>query len=79
MAQLCTLRLLHALRGAWPPPAALRCLAFGAPAVGNAALAEHVRRQAWGRYFTSVALPGRWEMQASGAACIGKRRISFRL
>ena len=56
VAQLCTLRLLHLL-GALPP-AALRCVSFGAPAVGNAALAEHVTRQGWDSRFLSIALPG---------------------
>ncbi|PSC70294.1 lipase class 3-like [Micractinium conductrix] len=55
VAQLCTLRLLHLL-GALPP-AALRCVSFGAPAVGNAALAEHVTRQGWDSRFLSIALP----------------------
>ena len=55
MAQLSALRLLRA--GA----DALRCIAFGAPAVGDAALAALVRRQGWERHFTSVALPGACE------------------
>lgn len=64
VAQLSTLRLLRA--GA----DALRCITFGAPAVGDAALAALVRRQGWDSHFTSVALPGRWR---GGAACSGCR------
>ncbi|KAL4436737.1 hypothetical protein ABPG75_003876 [Micractinium tetrahymenae] len=56
VAQLCTLRLLRTLRS--PPPAEqLRCIAFGAPAIGNAALAGHVQQQGWGAHFMSIALP----------------------
>lgn len=58
MAQLCTLRLLHLLRGAPPPPTSLRCIVFGCPAIGNASLASHVRQQGWDDFFVSVALPG---------------------
>ena len=59
VAQLCTLRLLHALRRRLPSPAELRCVAFGAPAIGNAALAAHVRVQGWEPHFLSIALPGK--------------------
>lgn len=58
VAQLCTLRLLHALWSTAPPPAALRCIVFGAPPIGNAALADHVQREGWEPHFLSVALPG---------------------
>ncbi len=58
MAQLCTLRLLHTLRAAPPTPAAVRCIVFGCPPVGNAALAAHVEEQQWEDYFQSIMLPG---------------------
>lgn len=58
VAQLCTLRLLHLLRAAPPPADALRCIVFGCPAIGNTALAEHVRQQAWDAHFLSISLPG---------------------
>ena len=45
VAQLCMLRLLRTLRGALPPPTALHCIAFGAPAIGNAVLAAHVQQE----------------------------------
>ncbi|PRW33942.1 lipase class 3 family [Chlorella sorokiniana] len=57
VAQLCTLRLLHALRSALTPPAALRCIVFGAPPIGNAALAERVQREGWEPHFLRMALP----------------------
>ena len=57
VAQLCTLRLLRALHSQ-PPASELRCIVFGAPPIGNAALASHVQRLGWGPHFTSIALPG---------------------
>ncbi|KAL4423258.1 hypothetical protein ABPG77_004527 [Micractinium sp. CCAP 211/92] len=56
VAQLCTLRLLRALQSR-PPVEQLRCIVFGAPAIGNAALAAHVQREGWSAHFTSIALP----------------------
>jgi pimeloyl-ACP methyl ester carboxylesterase len=58
VAQLCTLRLLRLLRGAPPPPRELRCVVFGAPAIGNSALAGHVASQGWDQHFQGIALPG---------------------
>jgi alpha-beta hydrolase superfamily lysophospholipase len=58
VAQLCTLRLLHLLRAAPPPADALRCIVFGCPAIGNTALADHVRQQAWDAHFLGISLPG---------------------
>ena len=58
VAQLCTLRLLHTLHPAPSPPTVLRCIVFGSPAIGNAALADHVRRLGWGAHFRSIVLPG---------------------
>lgn len=57
VAQLCTLRLLRALQSR-PPVEQLRCIVFGSPAIGNAALAAHVQREGWSAHFTSIALPG---------------------
>ena len=68
VAQLCTLRLLHALQAVPPPLAALRCFAFGAPPIGNAALAARVRHEGWEPHFLSVALPGeRWQQASCGS------------
>ena len=59
VAMLSTLRLLAAL--AQPPPTQqLACIGLGMPALGNAALAEHVHRQDWNRFFIHLALPGLW-------------------
>ena len=58
VAQLCTLRLLHTLHPAPPPATALRCIVFGSPAIGNAALADHVHRLGWEAHFRSIVLPG---------------------
>jgi hypothetical protein len=55
VATLVTLRLLAALP-APPPPGALACACFGSPALGNAALAEHVAAQGWAAYFSSYVL-----------------------
>ena len=53
-----TLRLLHTLHPAPPPATALRCIVFGSPAIGNAALADHVHRLGWEAHFRSIVLPG---------------------
>lgn len=54
---LCTLRLLRAL-GDHATRASIRCITFGMPAIGNAALANHVSLLGWTRCFTSFVLPG---------------------
>jgi len=36
----------------------VRCVAFGAPALGNAALARLVAARGWDRHFYSLTLPG---------------------
>lgn len=68
VAALCTLRLLAALPRP-PPPAHLRCLSFGCPAFGNAALAAHVHEQGWDAYFYSYALPGKCTFYESSNMC----------
>lgn len=68
VAQLCALRLLHALRAAPPPPDALRCIVLGAPAIGNAALGRHVEEAGWAARFVSVALPGKLSCTAPSHA-----------
>lgn len=56
VAVLCTLRLLRQLPSGCIPP--VRCVCFGSPAVGNAALARLVTDSGWEALFHSVALPG---------------------
>lgn len=56
MATLATLRLLSTL-GCPPPPPALRCICYGMPPLGDAALAALVDTRGWGPYFRSYALP----------------------
>lgn len=55
VAVLCTLRLLRYL----PQDAAVRCIVFGTPAIGNAALADLVSSRGWQAHFSSIALQGR--------------------
>lgn len=57
VAVLCTLRLLRAL-GDSVARASVHCITFGMPAIGNAALANHVSLLGWNRCFTSFVLPG---------------------
>jgi hypothetical protein len=56
VAELVTLRLLAAAP-TLPGPSRLRCVSFGTPALGNAALAQMVESKGWGAYFSSYALP----------------------
>jgi len=57
VAVLCTLRLLREL-GSLGKLGHVRCITFGMPGVGSAALAEHVRQQNWDTCFISYATPG---------------------
>lgn len=56
VAVLCTLRLLRAL-GDHTGGASIRCITFGMPAIGNAALADHVSLRGWHHCFSSFVLP----------------------
>ena len=57
VAVLCTLRLLRGL-GDNAAQRSVRCITFGMPAIGNAALANHVSLLGWHHCFTSFVLPG---------------------
>ena len=56
VAALSTLRLLRQLPSGHQPR--VKCICFGSPAVGNAALAQLVARSGWEMLFHSVVLPG---------------------
>lgn len=58
VAKLCTLRLLRRLPPAAAAAGRVRCCTFGAPALGNAALAALVAARRWDRLFYSLTLPG---------------------
>ncbi len=58
MAKLCTLRLLHQLDSREAAQAPVKCVAFAAPALGNAALATLVLQQGWSHVFYNLTLPG---------------------
>jgi len=58
VAKLCALRLLRQLPARAAAAGAVRCVAFGAPALGNAALARLVAARGWDRHFYSLTLPG---------------------
>jgi pimeloyl-ACP methyl ester carboxylesterase len=69
VAMLCTLRLLRQLEPT--ERARLRCVCFGAPAVGNAELAAYVADAGWDEHFSAYLLPGKggppeWKMQSNG-------------
>ncbi|KAK9816587.1 hypothetical protein WJX72_002290 [[Myrmecia] bisecta] len=53
VAAICTLRLLRLTGG----QARVRCISFGAPAIGNAALARAVAAVGWQTNFASYVLP----------------------
>ncbi len=57
IAVLCTLRLLREL-GDFDGSDSICCFTFGMPAIGNAALADHVSLRGWHRCFSSFVLPG---------------------
>lgn len=57
VAALCTLRLLAALGQGGAASTQLRCVTFGSPPLGNAALATHVRERQWETLFHSYVLP----------------------
>ncbi|KAK9835148.1 hypothetical protein WJX81_001104 [Elliptochloris bilobata] len=57
VAKLCALRLLRQLPPAAASAGRVRCVAFGAPALGNAALAALVAARRWDRLFYSLTLP----------------------
>ena len=65
VAKLCALRLLRRLPPAAAAAGRVRCCAFGAPALGNAALAALVAAQRWDRLFYSLTLPGALRAQAA--------------
>ena len=56
VAALSTLRLLRQLPS--QPVPRIKCICFGSPAVGNAALAQMVANSGWEPLFHSVVLPG---------------------
>ena len=57
MALLCMLRLLHS--SSLPPGSAgLRCICFGTPAVGDAALAAAVAEAGWQDHILFYTLAG---------------------
>ena len=70
MAKLCTLRMLHQLDASEAARGHIKCVAFAAPALGNAALARLVQQQGWSDAFYNLALPGEacecaWHMRSS--------------
>lgn len=58
VAKLCTLRLLHQLDSREAAHGHVKCVAFAAPALGNAALATLVLQQGWSHAFYNLTLPG---------------------
>lgn len=58
VAKLCTLRLLHQLDSREAARGHVKCVAFAAPALGNAALATLVLQQDWSHAFYNLTLPG---------------------
>ena len=63
MALLCMLRLLHSTN--LPPGAAgLRCICFGTPAVGDAALAAAVAEAGWQDHIVFYTLAGGSQLTA---------------
>ncbi len=69
MAKLCGLRLLRQLPPAAAAAGCVRCMAFGAPALGNAALARLVASRGWERHFYSLTLPGA-QLGVAPAQCL---------
>ena len=61
---LCTLRLLREL-GDYNGSNSIRCVTFGMPALGNAALADHVSLRGWHQCFSSFVLPGETSCRAN--------------
>ena len=66
VAKLCTLRLLHQLASREAAQGHVKCVAFAAPALGNAALAMLVLQQGWSYAFYNLTLPG---MSPSSPLC----------
>ena len=58
VAKLCTLRLLYQLDSREAAQGHVKCVAFAAPALGNAALAALVAQQGWSHAFYNLTLPG---------------------
>lgn len=63
VATLALVRLLQQLPSGATP--AVRCVTFACPAVGNPALAEHVRSSGWERFFQNFLVPGEADTQPS--------------
>lgn len=57
VATLCTIRLLQHLPRSQQDN--VTCIGFATPPVGNAALAELVRKAGWDRRIQNIMLPGR--------------------
>ena len=77
MAKLCALRLLRQLPPAAASAGRVRCVAFGAPALGNAALAALVAARRWDRLFYSLTLPGAMRVRACEEREWVKDRLLF--
>lgn len=85
MAKLCTLRLLHQLNSHEASQGYVKCVAFAAPALGNAALATLVQQQGWSFAFYNLTLPGEYLCWASmylirdcnRASCRGRSSASM--
>jgi len=56
VAQISLLRLLKQLPAG--AEAAVRCVTFACPAVGNPALAHYIKEAGWEGYFQNLLIPG---------------------
>ena len=72
MAKLCTLRLLQQLDSSEVAQGLVKCMAFAAPALGNAHLAQLVEQQGWSHVFYNLTLPGELHSCACCALSLGR-------